>query len=144
MSVLEIHTAEGLTTVALNRPSVNALDVPLCTELADAFESVGGSPAVRCVILSATGQRAFCAGLDFRAFFDAGTDHESRNALLRRVYAAIYNCPVPVIAAVEHPAIGAGSVLAAVCDIRIAAATATFGLPEINVGRVGGAATFHG
>jgi enoyl-CoA hydratase len=52
----------------------------------------------------------------------------------------VRHCAIPVIAAVNGPALGAGAVLAAVCDIRIASANATFGLPEINVGRCGGGA----
>ncbi|TGQ26036.1 enoyl-CoA hydratase-related protein, partial [Mesorhizobium sp. M00.F.Ca.ET.216.01.1.1] len=56
---------------------------------------------------------------------------------------AVYRCAIPVIAAINGPALGAGSVLATVCDIRIAASHARFGTPEINVGRCGGAA-HHG
>jgi enoyl-CoA hydratase len=62
---------------------------------------------------------------------------------VRRTFSAVYRCPIPVIAAINGPALGAGSVLATVCDIRIAASNARFGTPEINVGRCGGAA-HHG
>jgi enoyl-CoA hydratase len=143
MTSLHIETKDGITTIELDRPPVNALDITTCHELATTFDAFADETGTRCVILAAAGSRAFCAGLDFRAFLDATDDQSSRNALLRHLYGAIYRCALPVIAAIDRPAIGAGSVIASVCDIRIAAEAATFTLPEIDVGRIGGAA-HHG
>jgi enoyl-CoA hydratase len=140
MTALRIDTENGVTVITIDRPPVNALDMAACSELAATFKSFADMAQTRCVIVTGAGTRAFCAGLDFQAFFDPAGSDDERNALLRDLYASIYSCPVPVIAAVERPAIGAGSVIASVCDIRVAARSATFSLPEINVGRIGGAA----
>jgi enoyl-CoA hydratase len=143
MTALQVETANGISTVTLTRPPVNALDVDLCRDLLGTFGSFTETAETRCVVLAGAGTRAFCAGLDFRAFLDVADDNADRNRLLRDLYATIHHCPVPVIAAIERPAIGAGSVLATLCDIRIAASTASFTLAEIDVGRIGGAA-HHG
>jgi enoyl-CoA hydratase len=141
MSGLIVETAGKIITLTLDRPPVNALTIALYTEIADAFEAIGARTDVNCAILTARGTRAFCAGLDLHEFLAATPDQDpQRAAIVRRTFAAVRHCAVPVIAAVNGPALGAGCVLASVCDIRIAATNATFGLPEINVGRCGGGA----
>jgi enoyl-CoA hydratase len=137
MADLAVETSDRIATVTLNRPPVNALAAELIEDIAEVFQSLGTSFDVNCVILTGAGTRAFCAGLDLNESFPATPAEDSKR---QRLYSAVRHCEVPVIAAVNGPALGAGAVLAAVCDVRIAADNATFGLPEINVGRCGGAA----
>jgi enoyl-CoA hydratase len=90
-------------------------------------------------VLGARGEKAFCAGLDLKEFKEATVEKDPERALIvRATFKAIQTCALPVIAAINGPALGAGCALAANCDIRIASERATFGLPEINVGRCGG------
>jgi enoyl-CoA hydratase len=138
---LNVEKSEKIAIVTLERPPVNALTLDLYGEIAELFESVAGWDDVNCIIFTASGSKAFCAGLDLREFLAATVDEDpKRAAIIRRTFSAVRHAAVPVIAAVNGPALGAGCVLAAVCDIRIAADNATFGLPEINVGRCGGGA----
>ncbi len=141
MSDLLVETRDKVVHVTLNRPPVNALTIALYAEIADLFEAIGQRMDVHCAVLGASGEKAFCAGLDLNEFMAARVeDDEARAAVVRRTFAAIRHCAIPVIAAVNGPALGAGCVIASVCDIRLAAPNATFGLPEINVGRCGGTA----
>jgi enoyl-CoA hydratase len=141
MSEILVETSGKVVSVVLDAPPVNALTVSRYLELADTFDELGRRNDVHCAIFAARGSKAFCAGLDLHEFatWPAERDHE-RAAAARRTFAALRKCALPVIAAVNGPALGAGCVLAACCDIRIAAERATFGLPEINVGRCGGGA----
>jgi enoyl-CoA hydratase len=141
MDGLTCDIAGKVATVRLDRPPVNALTLALYSAIGELFEEIGGRSDVNCVLFTAAGTRAFCAGLDLKEFLAAKVeDDPARAAIVRRTFAAVRHCAVPVIAAVNGPALGAGCVLASVCDIRIASENATFGLPEINVGRCGGAA----
>ncbi|MFX1676460.1 enoyl-CoA hydratase-related protein [Paraburkholderia sp. A2WS-5] len=141
---LILEKRDGVAIVTIDRPPVNALTLALYGEIADVFESLGNELDVHCAIFTGAGNRAFCAGLDLNEFLSATPEQDpERAAIVRRTFSAVYRCPIPVIAAVNGPALGAGSVLATVCDIRIAASNARFGTPEINVGRCGGAA-HHG
>ena len=141
MTAHQLTIADGVALVTLDRQPVNALTIALYGEIAELFESFAGRQDVNCAVLAAAGTRAFCAGLDLHEFLAASADDdEERAAIVRRCFAAVRHCAVPVIAAVNGPALGAGCVLASVADIRLASPNARFSLPEINVGRCGGTA----
>lgn len=141
MSEIKVDTVGKVVRVTMDRPPVNALTLALYDEIADTFEAIGKRMDVHCVLLTGAGNRAFCAGLDLKEFLAAKVeDDPHRAAIVRRTFAAIRHCAIPVVAAVNGPALGAGCVIASVADIRIAANNATFGMPEINVGRCGGTA----
>jgi enoyl-CoA hydratase len=108
-------------------------------ELLAALRCVEDSPDIRCVVLTGAGDRAFVAGGDVGELgaLDPATAMK-RTRVIRQVFDAIRRNPVPVIAAVNGVALGGGLVMVSQCDIVIAADSATFGLPEINVGVMGG------
>ena len=140
MPDLSLEITGKVAVVTIDRPPVNALTLALYGEIADLFAELGNRD-IGCVVLTGAGDRAFCAGLDLKEFLAATIEEDpARAQIVRRMFAAVRHCAVPVIAAVNGPALGAGCVLASVCDIRIAAERATFGTPEINVGRCGGTA----
>jgi enoyl-CoA hydratase len=141
MSGILVETIGKVVTVTLDCPPVNALTMARYQEITTIFNAISQRDDVHCVVLGATGNKAFCAGLDLQEFLNAPADKDSeRAAIVRAMFAAVRHCAIPVIAAVNGPALGAGCVLASVCDIRIASEKASFGLPEINVGRCGGGA----
>ncbi len=141
MGDIRLETHGKVLVVTLDRPPVNTLLLDTYRELAHTFDAIGMRTDVNCVIFTAAGIKAFCAGLDLKEFAGARLeDDPGRAAVVRHCFAAVRHCALPVIAAVNGPALGAGCVLTSVCDIRLASENATFGLPEINVGRCGGTA----
>jgi enoyl-CoA hydratase len=134
------HTSDGVAEVVIDFPPVNALPVQGWFDLADAISKAGQDPAVRVVILAAGG-RGFCAGVDIKEM-QRSPGHEALIGANRGCYAAfaaVYECAVPVIAAVQGFCLGGGVGLAGSADIVIAADDATFGLPEIDRGALGAA-----
>lgn len=141
MPDIVVETADKVVTVTIDRPPVNVLTLATYEEIADTFDTIGLRKDVHCAVFTGRGTKAFCAGLDLKEFLAAKLeDDPKRAAIVRRTFASIRHCTIPVIAAVNGPALGAGCVLASVCDIRLASDNATFGLPEVNVGRCGGTA----
>lgn len=141
MSEIAVETSGKIVTVVLDAPPVNSVTVARYLKLAETFDEIGRREDVHCAVLTAAGTRAFCAGLDLHEFLSWPAERDpERAAASRRCFASIRRCAIPTIAAVNGPALGAGCVIAACCDIRIASERATFGLPEINVGRNGGGA----
>ena len=141
MTDIVLEQSGRVLTVTIDRAPVNALTLALYERIAELFNEISRRDDVHCVILTGRGNKAFCAGLDLQEFMAAQlADDPARAAIVRETFRAVRQCAIPVIAAVNGPALGAGNVLAAVADIRIASERATFGTPEINVGRCGGGA----
>jgi enoyl-CoA hydratase len=133
--MIDLNVADGIATVTLDRPPVNAVTRETMAAIRDTFKALSDRPDVRAAIFTAAGRRAFMAGLDLEEQgigegFDPGL-------VAREAMWAIVDCAVPVIAAVNGPAVGAGLAFAACCDIIVAAEHATFSTPEINVGLLG-------
>ncbi len=146
METLELEKKDGVAVVHLDRPPVNAVNNAMMRELRASFDELSQDRNVAAVVLAARGERAFCGGIDLKELSSVDPSATSDlRALLdphwlwRQTQYAIRECLVPVIGAVEHPAIGAGFGLVGVCDLVVAGEEATFGLTEINVGVLGGA-----
>ena len=124
--------ADGVRRLTLDRPEKrNALSLELRDELADALEAAEGDEATRCVLLTGAGS-AFCAGMDVTQF---GGDRANKERIVEtstRLFERVARLALPVVAAVNGPALAGGFALALLCDVRVAAPTATFGFPEIG------------
>ena len=137
---LKLDVTDGVATVTMDRPPVNALGRAMRLEMIDVFDTLHDRSDVRCVVLTAAG-RVFCAGADIKeraAIKDEPGDHGRLNRIVRELFYAVMECSKPVIAAVNGPAIGAGFALTLCCDILVASQDATFAMPEIDVGMAGG------
>lgn len=138
--LVQVVVEDFVATVTMNRPPVNAISPELLDGLTWAFDSFSDRDDVRAAILTGAG-RIFCAGADIknRATRDVGPgDKWQSSRRSRETFHAIVECQVPVIAAINGPALGAGLAIAASCDILIASELGSIGLPEINVGLLGG------
>lgn len=133
-------TRDSVATITINRPSVrNALNVATMGELAAAFERAKTDSAIRVVILTGAGDKAFAAGADISEI--AGLDEVSGEEFSRRgqsVFDSIESLGKPVIAAVNGYALGGGCELAMACTLRVAAESAVFGQPEVKLGLIPG------
>ena len=127
---------DGIARVTINRPDkLNALNATVIAELGDAVTRIETDAAVRGVILTGSGQKAFVAGADI-AELTAQTPMEgkARATLGQLVFRRLECCGKPVVAAVNGFALGGGCELAMACHIRIAAEHAKFGQPEVKLG----------
>lgn len=126
----------NVIVVTLDRPRVlNALSRALKEELADALRRVKGDPDLRALVLTGAGDRAFSAGQDLTEAKDmSGPEAEEWVREYERLYDLVRMLDVPVIAAVNGWAMGAGCQLALVADIRISSEHARYGMPEIRDG----------
>lgn len=137
---LFVEQRDGIVTVTINRPPVNALNTKVRDELDAVMEQIEGDMSARVVILTGSGVRAFAAGADIREINElAGARAEAMVQGWHHVFSRMERLGQPIIAAINGVALGGGCELAMACDIRIAAEHATFGQPEINLGIIPGA-----
>jgi enoyl-CoA hydratase len=132
--------ADGIAEVVMCNPPVNALDVAGWHELARVVRALGEDPAVRVLVLAAEG-KGFNAGVDIKEM-QRSSGHEAligANHGCYAAFAAVYECAVPVIAAVHGYCLGGGVGLVGNADIVVASRDATFGLPEVDRGALGAA-----
>src|SRR3954465_1756745 len=132
--LLALERRDEVAVVTLQRPEKrNALSIDLRVELAECFGSLGEDPGVGAVVLTGA-PPAFCSGMDTSQF---GGDREHRERLVDTSIAcfrAVANCGRPVVAAVNGAALAGGFALALLCDLRLAATSASFGFPELPRG----------
>jgi enoyl-CoA hydratase/carnithine racemase len=135
MSDLVIVEPGVVTTIRLNNPPLNLVSVEVTTALTAALTRVENDRDVRAVILAGTGDRAFCAGSDIKEFSSLhGRVAEGKLVSENVAYDQLANLPLPTIAAIEGDALGGGLELALCCDLRVAAASALVGMPEVRLG----------
>jgi enoyl-CoA hydratase len=137
---LLVAARDGIAFVTVNRPAKrNALDAATIAELDSAFTQLAADPAVRVVVLTGAGDKAFVAGADIEAL--AGLDAEGARALSergQRVFDRIEWLGKPVIAAINGFALGGGCELALACHVRVAGEGARIGTPEVKLGLICG------
>ncbi|HWA43910.1 MAG TPA: enoyl-CoA hydratase-related protein [Hypericibacter adhaerens] len=130
----EVSGAIG--TITVRRPkALNALNAEVLRQLLDAIGRLSDDKAVRVILLTGEGDRAFVAGADITEFVGASpADALAISERFKRVTNALTGAPKPVVAVINGYCLGGGFELALACDIRIAATTAKLGLPEIKLG----------
>ncbi len=138
MTPVLYEVSEGVATLTLNRPERrNALSSALIDALLERFLALRGEDAVRAVVLTGAGERAFCAGGDLADGLGGGGGalkvREGR-ARFTELLLAMHRCGVPVIGAVAGDALGGGFGLAMACDMLVVADDARLGTPEIRLG----------
>ena len=135
---IRVQVDGGVAELVIANPPVNALGSRAWREFADRMVELGRREDVHCVVIRAEG-RGFQAGVDVKELAADGTKIVDVNRGCYDSFAAIYDCPVPVISAVHGYCLGGGIGIAGASDIVVAAEDATFGLPEIDRGALGAA-----
>jgi enoyl-CoA hydratase len=130
----------AVAIVTIDRPeALNALDIATAESLRDALIELAGDAAVRAVVLTGAGDRAFIAGADIAYMRDLGpTAAKAWGELGHDCARLLETMPKPTIAAVNGFALGGGCEMALACDVRYASSTAKFGQPEVNLGIIPG------
>lgn len=142
---VEIEIEDRVASIILNRTeALNALTIEFASEIVRAVREVEMNDAVNVIILKSNAEKAFCAGLDLKAFMSLGLDGKARASLkftetLKDLFDCcnvLEECRKPVIAAVHGLCIGGGLDIISACDIRLCSVDATFSLREAAIGLV--------
>lgn len=135
-TTIEERAGAGVAWVVIdNERKLNVLNSALMEQFIAAFETLAGNETLRAVVLTGQGPGAFIGGVDITEM--AALDVASAGALITRVHRCcdvVRRLPVPVIARIEGYALGGGLEIAASCDLRVAAESAKFGMPEVKIG----------
>ena len=138
--LVQVGRADGIATVTLNRPDkLNALNKAMWQGVGAAFRELGRDEAVRCVVLTAAGGKAFSPGADIAEFGTERADVAQATVyggLMHGAMGAIGDCPHPTLAVIHGICVGGGLELAAMCDLRICGASSRFGVPINRIGVV--------
>ena len=136
---LSCTVENGVATLVLNHPPVNALTLPILAQLEALFDGLAKDDRVKIIILTGTG-RVFIAGADIKIIAAIASSQEGKEMALRgqAVLNTIESCEKPVIAAINGTCLGGGLELALCCHIRVAAEGVRLGQPEINLGIIPG------
>ena len=131
------HKIERVAHISLNRPRVlNAYNMEMRDELYEIMEAVRDDPEIAVAVFSGEG-RAFCAGADLTEFGTAPSLTIAREVRWERdIWESFLRTPKPLVAAIHGYCLGSGVELALLCDIRIAATDAVFGMPEVSLGMI--------
>jgi len=134
---LQFNVSGAVAIITLNRPEkLNAVTPEMAAAIKVAIAECDTSAGIRCIVLTGSGDRAFCAGSDISTLDTYTTPWEFRN---RADYCdAVRRCRKPLIAAINGYALGGGLETAMSCDIRLASENASFAAPEIKLGWIGG------
>lgn len=136
-----VAVENGIGQITINRPSkLNALNVATIKELHDAFESLENNAAVRVIIITGEGEKAFVAGADISEFANFSIEEGAQLAAQGQelLFDFVENLKKPTIAAINGFALGGGLELAMACHFRIASDNAKMGLPEVSLGVIPG------
>lgn len=134
--LLCVEIKDNIAIVTLNNPPLNLLSVELLSQIRETFSMLGNNKQLRAVILTGSGEKSFCAGMDTNSRHSLPKG--GVGAFGENVMNVVENCPLPVIAAINGYALGGGLELALACDIRIVAEEAKVGLVEANLGLIAG------
>jgi enoyl-CoA hydratase/carnithine racemase len=140
--LVRVEAADGVATVTVDNPPVNALANTVVDALADVAAAFALDESVRAIVLTGTGDKAFVAGADLQEFSQAlgsSTWIEDHTLRTRRMLEAWEQMPQPVVACIQASAVGGGLEMALVCDLIVADENARFGLPEVRLGLMPGA-----
>lgn len=140
LSMIRLQIADHVAVVTMDNPPVNAQNAEFQDEMIRVFDRLSDMDEVRVAVLTGNG-KCFCAGVDIKARAGAARgpgDSWRGMRYARECFHSILECRKPVIAAINGPALGAGLGVAASCDILVASESASIGLPEIDVGLMGG------
>lgn len=143
MSQINLNLSDGIARITLNNPPLNVVTLQMTRELDALLDDLVSNSDARVLVLTGSGERAFCAGADVKEFAhfveadDRALDEKIRpeNAM----YNKLARFPKPTIAAVNGHALGGGLELAVCCDLIVASSSARIGLPEVNLGVFPGA-----
>jgi len=133
---------DGVAIATFSRPPVNAFSIAEYRALGDLITHIEGDAAIHVLVLAAPDEaRAWCGGADLRDFEGiTKSARAERYAFINSVLPRFHALDRPTIAAINQAAIGLGTVLASLCDFRVAALSAVFAVPEINFGLLSGGA----
>ena len=139
--VLLLEETDGVVVLTLNRPEVmNAFNFPMLYALKKQIEALRFNPDIRVIIITGSGQKAFCAGADLKERADLNELQVKEFIFtIRNLFTSIEDLNKPVIAAINGVSLGGGTELCLACDIRIAALNASVGLTETRLAIIPGA-----